>query len=128
MEQYTIGVTGHRKLPPKRLPSLTAEIQAFYQEQTARYGAENITVLSPLAEGADTLCAKLALDAGLRLVAPLPMSAKEYRRDFSGPAAVAFDNLLLLAGEVLVAPPEEAANPRRGFYYRQAGIYVALRV
>ena len=124
---YTIGVTGHRRLPPEHVSALTSEIQAFYQAEIARHGAENITVLSSLAEGADTLCARLALDAGLRLVVPLPMDALEYRKDFSESAAAEFDGLLSQASEVFTAPPEEPIppNPPRGFSYRQAGMYVA---
>jgi len=124
---YVIGITGHRHLPPERLPALTAEIQGFYKTAKARHGAENITVLSSLAEGADTLCAKLALDISLRLVVPLPMNELEYRKDFSESSAMEFDHLLSLADQVFVVSPEEAVpqNPQRGFYYRQTGIYVA---
>jgi len=123
----TIGVTGHRHPPPERLPALTAKIQAFFQEETSRYGAEQLTVFSSLSTGADTLCAKLALDAGLRLVVPLPMSALKYRKDFPEAAVAEFDCLLSLADEVFVVQPEEMLppDPLRGFYYRQAGIYVA---
>jgi hypothetical protein len=125
--RYFIGITGHRHLPLDRLPALTAEIQAFYEVEKAEHGTENITVLSPLAEGADTLCAKLAVDMGLRLAAPLPMSKSEYREDFSGNALAEFDFLLSMADEVFTVTPEEPvlAHPQRGFYYRQAGIYVA---
>jgi len=123
---YTIGVTGHRHIPPERLPTLTEEIRKFYGEEIERHGNEGVAVLSSLAEGADTLCAKLALDAGMRLIVPLPMAVLDYRGDFSGPAASEFDWLLSLADQVFVAPPEEPvpANPPRGFHYRQAGIYV----
>ena len=51
--QYIIGITGHRRLPPGRVPALTAEIAAFYDDEIARHGAENITVLSSLAAGVD---------------------------------------------------------------------------
>lgn len=125
-KQYVIGVTGHRHLPRERVQMLAAEIGACYLEKISMYGAESITVLSSLAEGADTLCAKLALDAYLRLSVPLPMNTLEYRTDFADSAASEFDCLLSLADHVFVVPPEEAEpkNPLRGFYYRQAGIYV----
>ena len=124
---YTIGITGHRHLPPECLPALTAAIQGFYQTEKTRHGAKSIAVLSSLAEGSDTLCAKLALDMDLRLVVPLPMSDLEYRKDFSESAAMEFDRLLSLADQVFVVSPKEAVPPNllRGFYYRQAGIYVA---
>jgi hypothetical protein len=125
--QWTIGITGRRRLPPGRLPLLTKEIQLFYETQKERYGAEHITVLSPLAEGADMLCAGLAAERGLRLVVPLPLGEAEYRKDFSEAAAAEFDRLISVADEVFTVTPHEAvpAHPQRGFYYRQAGIYVA---
>ena len=124
---YTIGVTGHRCLPPDHISFLRSEIQRFYQEIATRHKAESITVLSSLADGADNLCAQLALDAGLQLVIPLPMNALDYRECFSVTAAVEFDCLLSLADQVFVVQPEEMIppNPQRGFYFRQAGIYVA---
>jgi len=124
---FVIGITGHRQLPPEQLHALTVEIQAFYEEKKAQHNVKNITVLSPLAEGADMLCAKLALDADLRLVVPLPMNALEYRKDFSESAAAMFDCLLSRADQVFVVSPEEPvpAGHTRGFYYRQAGLYIA---
>ena len=72
------------------------------------------------------LCAKLAVDLGLRLVVPLPMNATEYRKGFSGNALAEFDFLLSIADEVVAVAPEETAPAHlsRRFYYRQAGIYV----
>ena len=124
--KYTIGITGHRRLPPNGLFELTAGVRKFYREKAAELGAANITVLSSVAEGADTLCAKLALDEGFRLAVPLPMPAMEYRRDFSESAVTEYDKLLSLADEVFVAPSDEKPpdNPSRGFWYRQAGLYV----
>ena len=123
---YTIGITGHRHLPQERIPALIAEVQAFYEEKSAQYGFENIVVLSSIAEGADTVCAKLALDSGFRLVVPLPMPVDEYRKDFMETAKIEFDYLLSKADEVFVVEPTEDVPTElsRGFFYRQAGIYV----
>jgi hypothetical protein len=125
---YAIGVTGHRILPPEKIVGLTEGIKKFYGEKSARYGAGNITVLSSAAEGADTLCAELALIFDFKLLVPLPMPAKEYRKDFSAKGAAAFDALLSSAGETFVVEPVESIPKklRRGFFYRQAGIYVAM--
>jgi len=125
-ESYTIGITGHRYLPPDHIPFLKSEIQRFYQEIVVRYKTESVTVLSPLADGADNLCAELALNAGLRLVVPLPMNALEYRQSFSKETAIEFDCLLSRADQVFVVQPDEVIppNPQEGFYFRQAGIYV----
>ena len=124
---FTIGVTGHRCLPTEGIAFMSMEIQAYYKEEVESHGARGITLLSSLAEGADTMCAKLALDAGFRLIAPLPLTALEYRNEFSKSAAVEFDCLLSLADNAFVVSPEEEVpvNPQLGFFYRQAGIYVA---
>ena len=127
MSEFKIGVTGHRRLPADKLESVRDSVRDFYISVRERHPDAQITVLSSLAEGADSICAELALDMGFKLVAPLPMSATEYRRDFAGSAAAQFDCLLSLADEVYVAPAEETppGQPGRGFFYRQAGIYVA---
>jgi len=125
--QYFVGVTGHRHLPQERLNVISSQVMEYFSSEIARKGTDNITVLSALAEGSDTLCAKLALDMGLRLIVPLPMSALEYRKDFSQQAVGDFDCLLSMAEQVFVARPEEPVppDPNRGFYYRQVGIFVA---
>jgi len=124
---YMIGVTGHRYLPEEKLPALTRYVNDFLAETMKNHSETTVTVMSALAEGADMLCAKLALDMGLRLVIPLPMGASEYRKDFHGNAASMFDCLLSMADEVFTVTPEEPvpAHPPRGFYYRQANIYIA---
>jgi len=125
-ENFTIGITGHRKLPDEQLPTITQSIKDFFVKTQKEHGDSNITVLSSLAEGADILCAKMALDMGFRLVVPLPMNVSEYRKDFSGNVAAELDCLLSMADETFTVTPEETGpdHPTRGFYYRQAGIYV----
>ncbi|GHT66867.1 hypothetical protein AGMMS50239_29040 [Bacteroidia bacterium] len=124
---FTIGITGHRNLPPKSLPSIQQELKSFYEKIKQQHPTAEITVLSSLAAGADTLCAKAALEMGFRLIVPLPMEVQEYRKDFSAEAATEFDCLLTKADQVFVVAPEEPKPEpcERGFYYRQAGIYVA---
>ena len=124
MSVFAVGVTGHRRLPEDKLSSITRSIRAFFSEMVIMHG--NIVFLSSLAEGADTLCAKLALDFGLQLVVPLPMDVGEYRKDFSESSVMDFNDLLSRASEVFTVDlPEPMPNdPTRGFYYRQAGIYM----
>jgi hypothetical protein len=121
---FTIGLTGHRKLPAEQLAAISHSVTNFFAATKQKYS--QITVFSSLAAGADILCAKLALDMGFRLVAPLPLPASEYRQDFTAGAAGEFDRLVALADECFAAPPQETvpARPPPGFYYRQAAIYV----
>ncbi|MDR1706245.1 MAG: hypothetical protein LBS19_16405 [Clostridiales bacterium] len=123
---FTVGVTGHLRLPAEQLPDTAQEVKAFLAETKAAH--DEARVLSPCAEGADMLCAGLALELGLRLAVPLPMDSAEYRKDFSTSAAEEFGRLLALADEAFTVLPQEPLPPGlvpRGFYYRQAGIYVA---
>ena len=117
---FVIGITGHRNLPKEKIPAIAQKAQDFFAGMKAEHGS--VMVLSSLAEGADMLCAKAALDLQLRLVVPLPMAADEYRKDFSD--AAGFDRLLSEADTVFTVGPVLPGLPR-GFYYRQAGIYVA---
>ena len=86
-----IGVTGHRDLRDEDLVQLRQEVDAVIRKLQSdylipRHGSQKsetpIIVLSALAEGADRLVAKVALEAGAKLIAPLPMPRDEYRRDF----------------------------------------------
>jgi hypothetical protein len=122
---YTIGITGHRRLPSGELETIADKVRQFIASKRTEH--KDLQVMSSLAEGADILCARLALDLGVRLVVPLPVRASEYRRNFASNEAGEFDCLLSLADEAFVVQPMEPVptNPTDGFYYRQAGIYVA---
>ena len=127
--EFLIGVTGHRDVSPEHIPLLEQAVYDLLREIIVDLPFEEITVLSSLAEGADQLCARAALAAGLSLTVPLPMDACEYRKDFSEERALEFDRLCGLADNVFAVTPGEniPAEPNRGFYYRQAGLYVAKR-
>ena len=62
-------------------------------------------LISPLAEGGDTLAAQVALSMGIPVIAVLPMEQSAYEQDFSDAAAVAtLRDLLARAEEVIVLP------------------------
>src|SRR3982075_228065 len=107
-----IGVTGHRDLRDEDVPKLEAEVARIIAGLRRDYlkddGETPIIVLSALAEGADRLVARVALAQGARLIAPLPLPAAEYRRDFEpglkpGNAAE-FDELLAHAIAAPIIP------------------------
>lgn len=127
-----IGVTGHRDLREQDIPRLRAAVRGELESLMASSPSSEFVMLNSLAEGADALCAQEALALGMRLACPLPRAADDYRRDFSGPALKAFDELVGQADEVFVAPdaepapgPEASAQELLDHGYRQAGIYVA---
>src|SRR5688572_17128760 len=84
-----VGITGHRNLDASTLPALKAQLRTFFVDLAERYPHLPIVLLSSLAAGSDQLTAEVALDLGLRVVAPLPLPAALYRADFEDPASLA---------------------------------------
>jgi hypothetical protein len=81
-----LGVTGHRTLPDEKM--VEAAVREQMQALRERYPHSPFAILSPLAEGADRLVARLAMDVlGARLLVPLPMPEDEYCTDFAGEAS-----------------------------------------
>jgi hypothetical protein len=69
----------------------SAAIQAYHDHEslfddTAKQLAPELTLVSALADGADTIAAKAALGLGYALDAPLPFAEAEYENDFSSDA------------------------------------------
>lgn len=83
-----LGITGHRDLRPEDGAALEARVRAIFEDLRKRYPDTPLVLLSPLAEGADRLAARVALDCGARLIVPLPMSQAAYERDFQTPSSV----------------------------------------
>ena len=120
-----IGATGHRDLREQDIPRLRQAVRAELEKLQAACPHSDFVMLSPLAAGADMLCAQEALALGMKLVCPLPFDAGEYRKDFLEADLGIFDSLLEQADDAFVVPAVEPELPGRDFRYRQAGIYVA---
>ncbi len=122
-----VGVTGHRAIRSEDLPALAAGVKRELEQLQKRYPHSPLVMLNSLAAGADQLCARVALEMGIPLIAVLPMEQAEYEKDFEGPTLESFLSLCEQAEQRFVAPWAEAApqDPDRSFCYRQAGIYVA---
>jgi hypothetical protein len=122
-----VGVTGHRDIDPAALPAIEALVRKTFARLKHEFRCP-ILVLSSLAEGADRLVARLALELGHPLIVPLPLDAENYRRDFATPESQAeFDELLDRAARAYVV---DRAAPRaheteRQTAYRSAGLAVA---
>jgi hypothetical protein len=92
-----IGVTGHRDLRPQDLEALSEQVRQVLLKLKSRYSSTPLVMLSALAEGADRLAAKVALEPGVaaRLIAPLPMPRQAYEEDFKdGDSLAEFRDLL----------------------------------
>lgn len=99
-----IGVTGARALDPSQLPRITAAVTAILHAIVTHAAPARLELLSPLAEGADRLVARLALEQGYHLVCPLPFHQALYEEDFTTPASLAeFRQLLDQTGGRVLA-------------------------
>jgi hypothetical protein len=110
-----IGIVGHRlrhwddadgrPLPAEQLQKIAGDIQLalkaiksaaiqayrdhgalFDDTPNAQRRAPELTLVSTLADGADTIAAKAALDLGYALDVPLPFAVADYEKDFSSDA------------------------------------------
>ena len=125
----TVGITGHRRaaIDPERGPQIAAEIASILSEieeslhdfqaritgsGTFEESPPTITLVSPLADGADQIAAQAAIERGWRLQAILPFVREEYVRDFEheDPAQL-FEDLVERAHCVLELPGSRDDEP-----------------
>jgi hypothetical protein len=128
-----VSVTGHRDLVDDEIPAIRKRVHTFLRRLKLEYPARGVTVMSPLAEGADQLVAEEALALGLKLVAALPMARELYIKDFETPRArERFDALLSQASEIFelpVTPGNTTASiadsgKNRTRQYAQLGVFL----
>jgi len=89
-----VAVSGHRFLDPAAWESLEAAVGRVLDELAAAHPDMPLLMLNALADGADRMAARVALAAGVRLHAVLPMTRDEYRRDFDAESAAEYDAIL----------------------------------
>ena len=105
MTKCVVTVTGHRDVVENE--AVEKEIASFFDDILARYDA--VTLLSPLAEGADALVAEIFLQrqAGhthSKLEVPLPLSKVAYMKTFSKVHQERFVSLLTKADSIFDVP------------------------
>lgn len=121
-----VGVTGHRDLSNVNIDSFKFVIKQQLQNIINKCPNTKIKLLTSLAEGADQLCAEVALELGINIIVPLPMEIDDYVKDFKDEALIKFNSLLNKAERSFVVPYIEETNKiDRDYKYRQAGIYIA---
>lgn len=123
-----IGVTGHRHIADVDRARAGVDRALDRVQRLASHPSRPVPafeVVSPLAEGADRLVVRQALERpGTRLIVPLPFAKDDYVTDFlEGPSRSEFEDLLARAGEVVTMP----AAPSRAAGYAAAGRYVVDR-
>jgi hypothetical protein len=77
-----LGVTGHREFRPGDEEPLRTLVTSVIGDIRLRCAHTPLILLTPLAEGADRLVAKVALDAGAWLVVPMPFARATYEATF----------------------------------------------
>jgi hypothetical protein len=151
--QFCIGVTGHRKIPDATIAAgavktaIDSEIDRLrttLDRETSNVRAPHISlfspiiqlsILSPLAEGADRLVARVVLSyPGAKLKAVLPLALEDYMEDFQlEESKYEFTNLFRLCEHPITlrtqrireeqSAPEAQEDLRRDAYLR-VGQYV----
>jgi hypothetical protein len=98
-----IGVTGHRDLVPAEIPLIKQKVRDVLLDLRKRYSDLPISVISPLAQGADQLVAEVVIELQIPLCIVTPMPVAQYRRDFEGEALATLEEYLEL-GELIELP------------------------
>jgi hypothetical protein len=127
-----VGVTAHRDLVPDEIPGLEQRLRGFFIGLRTDFPNLPLQLISPLAEGGDTLVAEVALAMGIPLIAVLPMEQPAYEQDFSDAAAVeSLRRLLTRAEETIVLPrvdetaSEDFTEQERALQYAQLGVFTS---
>lgn len=128
-----VGVTGHRDLADEDSASIVHQVRSLFATLRRSYPHTPIVLLSSLAEGADRLVARAALDCGAELHAVLPMQAELYELDFKSAQSLEdFRELLSRSYDTSVVPMNgdhvdaETGVPgsARDHHYASAGAFI----
>lgn len=101
-----IGVTGHRDPRPGDREILESTVSGIFESLRKDHPATLLALMSPLAEGADRLAARVAIRSDVRLIVPLPMPRELYEADFlAAESRAEFADLLSHADQVFELGP-----------------------
>lgn len=93
-----VGVVGHRDVLEKDAAVLEERFRTVMRDLASRFPSTPLAVLCGLAEGADRICARVALELNAQLLVALPLPRSEYGREFSTAGSVnEFDRMLRAA-------------------------------
>lgn len=123
---FVVGVSGHRN--PKSPKDVKKQCKRVFEFINKRSRDTPKILLSGMAEGADQIAAKVALESGWQVIAVLPMPYSEYRKDFNTPAQIELDELLTKCIKIIELPIattiDSDITKKRQQQYRNLGIYL----
>lgn len=124
----SIGITGHRVYPNQ------VQIEGLVRNEVKNLNSRHniVNVVSPLAEGADRMVARVVLELtdDIRLIAPIPFAVDEYKKDFQTESSrEEFDSLLakshlILLNDFISPKNEPIYDENRNLLYKNVGKYV----
>ncbi|MEM7366528.1 MAG: hypothetical protein AAF525_21140, partial [Pseudomonadota bacterium] len=130
--------TGHRPHRLRDTPALRREIDALLAQLKREHADKSLVVVSPLAEGADRIVARMAMENhGYQLMVPLPLPWELYATDFGDESRAEFAELLGKAeryyelplrfgtAESLATRIDGQPNPDRDRQYALVGAFLA---
>lgn len=96
---YKIGISGHRDLKESEIILYENQIREYLLEKKKQYG-EGLVLVTPLAQGADMLAAKVAYKLGVKYEVLIPLPKELYAMDFKLSSFKEFKVLLKNASSV----------------------------
>jgi hypothetical protein len=95
---FVVGITGHRDVDPSELNNAHVAVTGFLTTLRKHLPDTEIIVMSGLADGADRIAVRAALELDMLVRAVLPMERKDYESDFSPKSTDEFRELLATTG------------------------------
>ncbi len=123
--QLIVGVTGHRDLVEAEKPAIEQRVREFFEGLSSRFPELRLHLQTALAEGADRLTARVAIEVGVPFTAVLPMPRLEYEKDFDSDDSLAEFRSLLDCAESVIELPAGIGGTSRESQYAQLGIFLS---
>lgn len=128
MIPINIAITGHRDLAEDEIPLYKEKIKTIIKDLQSKYPYSEIQVLSGMAEGADIVGARAALETGCTLVAVLPMEKGDFIKTFYpeklNKSVKEFNEVLSLAHKVIDLSKIYRTKKTQTDEFVQLGVYL----
>ena len=132
-EMLKIGILGHTKLDPQQIEELRKAVERAIDFIEQEFPDHYLTVLSPLADGAERMVAQEFMRRDTHLIPVLPVPLEEYLNDFGStddfrldpPGAELRREFRYWLSECAIDLIEMPMTPTRRAAYVQAGCFIA---